>query len=176
MKAAEDKSVAMASTTGFVKKEAPVKAREVTTANKVSVAELAGNKQAEPVADSKTTPSASPVGAGQGEETEEAAVVVPEVVVEDGQVTPPMVAAESADQDLTPGSGQYTLGVKKSDHRAKSRSGSPASVASPRAPILGPIMASPAHPKAEHRSTLGMPRMHTGKYNSLNSGCVLSGD
>ena len=160
MKAAEDRSVAVASTTGFVKKEAPV---VVIKAPEKTVSELvAGSSQDKSAAESAPSPSGSPVRARQGEETKAEVMAASKAVVEDGKVSPPK-AAESAEQDSTPISGQDALGITKVDYRVKSRSGSPANVTSPMAPIVGAGVVRPEAKQQSSLATTSLTGMHTGK-------------
>lgn len=194
----------MASSTGFVKKS-PVVTPQAMAAKQLT---LSNSSERPSVGGDKIQPASSsgdkPVSVGgnravvskvkvEEEEEErklEAAITAPLVVVED-TATPTEGSAESADRDaassqLGASSKSDALSVmKKTDAKPKSRSGSPANVASPAAAAVAMAAAmksttstsslvSEVQPSTftAASSLQGMPGMLSGKYNHIH-GCAL---
>ena len=166
MKVAEDKSVAMASGTGFVKKP-PVNVPAVVpppkmTSKSSQLSNSESGEKAGPIAAAETKPAVSATATSESEATKQEA---PKLNV----VTNSPPALSTAEQDGNEGTeaaedkttllsadNSSILSVLKPDKGARSRSGSPANVSSPAAAKMTNEKLIPKHSNLTNAAIPGM--------------------
>lgn len=177
MKAAEDKSVAVASTTGFVKKT-PI---TITTPQ-----QLAANQVKNKVHPVLVASDYKPVSSEAKVEVKKEVVTAPEVSKISVEATPSSLppspapeqakAAESAEVKVPPPAAADAFAVKQDmlsvrmagEQKPKSRSGSPASVASPAVAGLG-VQGSPSGSDLSMKAELLADKLGMKQQSSLTS-------